>query len=148
LQCPAGQPSPTGSPALQLMGEPILFHRLQYKLKYQLAGRAVDLTEAVCATKQAILNAGASGVFVVGSHDRAPVSDGAAVDSNESLAQLRASSVASFLSESNSCGPAVQSVISLNAAPVLATKEVSRGTDVSADRNVRVYGLVAKQAAP
>jgi len=141
-QCPAVPPSGAGGPTLQLMGDPILFHRLQYKLKYEFERRTVDLTDQVCKAKQTILEAKAGGVLVVGSHDRARLVDGAAVDSNESLARLRASSVASFLLEKNSCGPAIETVISFNTAPVLATRELGRNSDLAADRSVRVYGLV------
>jgi hypothetical protein len=146
LQCAADPSRETGAPALQLMGDPILFHRLRYKLKYDYDKHEVDLTPDVCKSKQALLKANAGGVLVVGSHDRERIPDGADVNSNESLARLRASSVADYLAESNACGPGVESVISLNAAPVMATRDTAAASDVSTDRSVKVYGLISRRS--
>jgi hypothetical protein len=141
VQCPR-QPTSGSSALLRLIADPILFHRLQYKLRYKLGNQFIDLTGEACNAKKAILQANAGGVFVVGSHDRDRVT-GTAVDTNESLAQLRAASVAAYLMEDNACGRAVGPVITLNTAPLLATSDVARGRDLAADRSVKVYGLVS-----
>jgi hypothetical protein len=146
--CPSPTGTAAGGPALRLMGAPILFHQLQYKLKYEVEDRTVDLSDDVCVAKKALLEARAGGALVIGSHDRERVLGGANVDTNESLARLRASSVAAFLAEDNACGRAVETVISLNAAPVMATHDVALHSDVSADRSVRIYGLIAKSVVP
>jgi hypothetical protein len=146
--CPSPTGTAAGGPALRLMGAPVSFHRLQYRLKYEVEHHTVDLSDDVCVAKKALLQAMAGGALVIGSHDRERVLGGASVDTNESLARLRASSVAAFLSEDNACGRAVETVISLNAAPVMATRDVALHSDVSADRSVKIYGLIAKSGAP
>lgn len=148
VQCPSKSAPAQGNSMLQRIGDPILFHRLQYKLKDRIKGQIVDLTDAVCQAKRTLLSAHAGGVLVIGSHDRDRIIGGASVDSNESLARLRASSVASFLAQNNTCGPSIDSVIALNSAPVLATKEVDNRTDLSMDRSVSIYGLVSSAATP
>lgn len=142
VPCPAGQPTPAAASGLRPIGDAILFDRLQYSLKYRYRERDVDLTPVVCEAKRSIHDAGVKGILVVGSHDRDRIPGGAAVASNESLARLRAQSVADFLGTTNDCGGALEPIVAFNGAPVLATRETPRGADVSSDRSVRIYGFV------
>jgi hypothetical protein len=80
--------------------------------------------------------------------ERAGYGGGGGGGTNESLARLRAASVAAYLSQDNLCGTGVGSMISLNGAPLLATPALPKEANLSADRQVVVYGLVPRSHRP
>ncbi len=140
-----GSVSSAPRPVFQLMGDPIVFDPAKFTLKYSAGGRSIDLSDRVCAAKHALLAQAAGGVIVVGRHDRRPLSPSAAVEvgSNATLAQLRAESVAQYLSAENECGGSVAPVIRVIAGPAVVQSHEVTSEALTSDRAVEIYGLVA-----